>query len=185
VHRTGWLSSCRCKSLRWLVSDKASSRQVASAGWHDASREEGLRALKSARARSRRKKLQHAGKAKPLATPALRPSRQWKFRRVPRFGGKLRRAALIRRYGMLADGLSSPDRRSAEVLGPGRARQTRPRTDMAQQRRGRLDRIAKPTPPGNATGRGASRRSPGLDTPSGGSAGRVGGLDAACCSGIT
>jgi hypothetical protein len=94
VHRTGWPSSCRCKPLRWLVLDKASRRQVASADWHDASREEGLRALGKACDRIRRENAAARRKATPYAMLALRPRRQWKLRRGPRFGGSLRRAAL-------------------------------------------------------------------------------------------
>lgn len=54
MHRTGRVSSCRCKPLRWLAPDKASRRQVASADWHDASREGGPRAPGKARDKIRR-----------------------------------------------------------------------------------------------------------------------------------
>jgi hypothetical protein len=185
VHRTGWLSSCRCKPLRWLVPDKASRRQEASADWHDASQEEGPRALRRACGRIRRENA--AARRKSNTTCHARASAVQAVEALtgPRFGGNLRRATPNRRFGKLASGLSSPDRRNAAVFGSERARPTRPRAGLAQPRRGRADRIAMPTPPGNATGRGASCRSPGFDAPSGGSAGRVGGLGAACCKGIT
>jgi hypothetical protein len=75
--------------------------------------------------------------------------------------------------------------RAAEALGPMR----RAGAVLGQQRIGvverRLTRITSFMPQGKATGRGAPCRSPGTGTSSGGSAGRVGGLSAACRGEIT
>jgi hypothetical protein len=77
--------------------------------------------------------------------------------------------------------------RARSATTPGSEHAPPPSSDRAGStgpRRG-LTRVTTPMPRGNATGRGASRRSPGIGTPSGGGAGRVGGLPAARCREIT
>jgi hypothetical protein len=93
-------------------------------------------------------------------------------------------SAVNPRHGLLTAGPSGPacarQNRQAEARAPRRIRAT-----SAQQAVHGPGRITTNPPPGKATARGASSRSPGIGAPFGGSAGRVGGLTTACRGEIT